>query len=95
MRYYAAYAHRTDSMHTSQSRSVPNKDGVSKDENLDSFHASLFFVRRHCHYFTINMDCEVCELNNIGVCLLVEGRLQEARIVFSKAIGITKRSSFP
>jgi hypothetical protein len=37
------------------------------------------------------MDCEVCELNNIGVCLLVEGRLQEARIVFSKAIGITKR----
>jgi hypothetical protein len=21
-----------------------------------------FFVRRHCHYFTINMDCKVCEL---------------------------------
>jgi hypothetical protein len=38
------------------------------------------------------MECKACELNNIGVSLLVAGRLEEANDLFSEAAQMVKRS---
>jgi hypothetical protein len=53
----------------------------------------MFLHRKTTHIFpqTSIMECNACELNNIGVRLLVQGSLKEANDSFSKAAQMVQR----